>query len=284
MPKKRRRISAFFKILIALTLACGLLVAGGVYVMRSIKPLDLSPPPPEQGCELATREDIDSLEVDQAANAATISGVAFARDLPTHAVVIAYATVWQESKFYNIGHGDRDSLGLFQQRPSMEWGTPEEIADPVYSSSKFYEELVTVDGYADMPVYEAAQAVQRSADGFAYDQHESRSRTMADAFTGREGAAVNCWYPTEEAGPADPEGAAEEMRRVFGVGPDEAGSGEHQTGDLGWAMAQWAVAHAFDYGLGSVTYQGLRWSAESGQLGWADAGASAAGQGRVVLE
>ncbi|WP_243742246.1 hypothetical protein [Actinorugispora endophytica] len=283
MPKKRRRISAFFKILIALTLACGALVAGGIYVMRSIKPLDLAEPPPEDGCEVVTEEDTDSLEVEQAANAATISGVAFARDLPEHAVVISYATVWQESKFYNIEHGDRDSLGLFQQRPSMEWGTPDQIIDPVYSSDKFYEALIEIDGYADMPVYEAAQAVQRSADGFAYDQHEARSRTMADAFTGVEGPAVSCWFPAEDAAPTDVEGAAEEMRRVFGVGPDELASAERQTGDLGWAMAQWAVAHARDYGLSSVTYQDRRWTLSSTQQGWGDA-ETPAGDGGLVLE
>ncbi|MEY9213740.1 hypothetical protein NI17_023200 [Thermobifida halotolerans] len=268
MPRKRRRISAFVKILVVLTLACGLLVAAGIYVMRSIKPLDLSPPPPEDGCRLATEEDTDTLEVEQAANAATVAGVAFSRDLPAHAVVVSYATVWQESKFYNIEYGDRDSLGLFQQRPSMEWGSPEEIIDPVYASSRFYEELVTVEGYLDLPVYEAAQAVQRSADGFAYDQHEARSRSMAQAFTGAAGAAVTCWFPEEEAGTTDVAAAVGELRRVFGVGPEELGTAQRQTGDLGWAMAQWAVAHASSYGLTSVTYLDRRWTAESGEEGW----------------
>jgi len=268
VPRKRRRISAFVKILLALTVACGLLVGAGIYVMRSIKPLDLSPPPPEDGCRLVTEEDTDTLELEQAANAATVAGVAFAMDLPQHAVVISYATVWQESKFYNIEYGDRDSLGLFQQRPSMEWGSPEEIIDPVYASTKFYEELVQVEGYLDLPVHEAAQSVQRSADGFAYDQHEPRSRTMAAAFTGTEGAALTCWFPEEEAGPTDLDAAVEEMRRVFGVGPEELGTVQRQTGDLGWAMAQWAVAHASVYGITSVTYLDRQWTADSGEDGW----------------
>ena len=268
MPRKRRRISAFVKILIVLALTCGMLVAAGIYAIRSIKPLDLSPPPPEEGCRLATEEDTDTLEVEQAANAATVSGVAFALDLPPHAVVVSYATVWQESKFYNIEYGDRDSLGLFQQRPSMEWGSPEEIIDPVYASTQFYEELVQVEGYLDLPVYEAAQAVQRSADGFAYDQHESRSRVMADAFTGAEGAVVTCWFPEEQAGDTDVAAAVEEMRRVFGVGPEEVPIAQRQTGDLGWAMAQWAVAHAATYGLTSVTYLDRQWTAASGEEGW----------------
>lgn len=268
MPRKRRRISAFVKILFALTLACGLLVAAGIYAIRSIKPLDLTPPPPKDGCRLATEEDTDTLEVEQAANAATIAGVAFAMDLPPRSVVISYATVWQESQFFNIEYGDRDSLGLFQQRPSMDWGTPEEIIDPVYASTKFYEELVKVENYLEIPVYEAAQAVQRSADGFAYDQHTERAQVMANAFTGVEGAVVTCWFPDEEAGPTDVAAAVEEMRRVFGVGPEELGTVERQTGDLGWAMAQWAVAHAAAYGLTSVTYLDQQWTAESGLAGW----------------
>ncbi|RCV47312.1 hypothetical protein DEF23_27000, partial [Marinitenerispora sediminis] len=181
VPKKRRRISAFFKILTVLTVACGVLVAGGYYVIRSVQRVELTPPPPPSGCTLTAAGDTDELEVEQAANAATISGVAFGRDLPPHAVVVAFATVWQESKFRNIEFGDRDSVGLFQQRPSQEWGDPEQLMDPVYSSGEFYDGLVEIAGYEEMPVYEAAQAVQRSADGFAYDQHERRSRTMAAA-------------------------------------------------------------------------------------------------------
>ena len=72
--------------------------------------------------------------------------------------------------------GDRDSLGLFQQRPSQGWGTAEQILNPEYSTNRFYDALVKVDGYTDMDIAEAAQAVQRSAAGEAYAQHESRRR------------------------------------------------------------------------------------------------------------
>ncbi|GLU46797.1 hypothetical protein [Nocardiopsis ansamitocini] len=283
MPKKRRRISAFFKILIALTLSCGVLVAVGFYVMRSVQPIDISPPPPSEGCVATTEEDTNNLEVEQAANASTVAGVAFSRTLPPQAVVIAYATVWQESKFYNIRHGDRDSQGLFQQRPSMAWGTPEQITDPVYSSAAFYDELVTIDGYTDMPVHEAAQAVQRSADGFAYDQHEPRSQAMTNAFTGAEGPAVHCWFDTDNAVVTDVEGAATEMERVFGIRPDQLDKAkDRQTGEMGWAMAQWAVAHAHTYGLNSVSYADRRWTMASGAQGWGES-ADPTPENEVVL-
>lgn len=61
---------------------------------------------------------------EQAVNAATITAVGTGRGLPERAVTIALATALQESSLRNINHGDRDSLGLFQQRPSQGWGTP----------------------------------------------------------------------------------------------------------------------------------------------------------------
>ncbi|KII00598.1 hypothetical protein LP52_00345 [Streptomonospora alba] len=284
MPGKLRKVSAFFKILVVLTLVCGALLAGGYYVMNSVQPLEVSEPEPVEACTFTADGDTDSLDPDQAGNAATVGGVAFAKGLPREAVVIAYATVWQESKFYNVEYGDRDSVGLFQQRPSQEWGEPEQLMDPVYSTAAFYDKLTEIEGYTDMPVYEAAQAVQRSADGFAYDQHEPVSRQMAKAFSGASGPTVSCVLP-DGVGEADLQGAREEMARVFGADPREVPpGGSYATGDLGWAMAQWAVANAKDYGIGSVTYQDQRWRAEAGQQGWTTIPeADAAPRGEIVL-
>lgn len=282
--RERRRISAFFKILFALTAVCGVLVTAGIYLIRSIEPIEIGKPEPVSGCTVAASEDEDGLEVEQAANAATISGVAFSRKLPDHAVVIAYATVWQESKFRNIEFGDRDSVGLFQQRPSQEWGRPDQLMDPVYASGEFYDELVQVPGYLDLPVYEAAQAVQRSADGFAYDDHEPRSRVMAKAFTGQEGPAVTCWFKPKSGAKADVEGARAEMTRVFGTDPGMLPVPQDPpTGDLGQAMALWAVTHAEEYGLTSVTYGDQRWTAAKGRQGWS-ATENGAPEGQVVIE
>src|SRR5699024_3761811 len=84
---------------------------------------------------------------DRAANAALISAVAVDRDLPPRAASIALATAYQESRLQNIDYGDRDSVGLFQQRPSQGWGSAEQIQDPVYSTNAFYDVLETVPGY-----------------------------------------------------------------------------------------------------------------------------------------
>ncbi|WP_046471063.1 hypothetical protein [Allosalinactinospora lopnorensis] len=283
MPRKLRRVSAFFKILTVLTVVCGLLVVGGYFVVSSFEPIEV-PEEPQEECRVDIDADRRTLDPEQAANAATINGVAFSRDLPEQSVVIAYATVWQESKFFNIDYGDRDSLGLFQQRPSQEWGEPDELMDPVYTSDAFYEKLEEIPGYEDKPVYEAAQEVQRSADGFAYDQHEDVSQLMAEAFGGTQENAVSCRFE-EDVGEREPDIAAaeEEMRRVFGVDPAALPvSEEPQTGDLGWAMAQWAMTHAPEYGLNSVTYGDQRWSASQEQEGWSSVD-DPAPEGRIAL-
>ncbi|GHD18879.1 hypothetical protein [Nocardiopsis kunsanensis] len=288
MPSKRRRFSAFVKILFSVTLVCGLLVAAGYYVLTTVDPLEKEEVEP--GCRLDLPEGSYDMRVSQAANASTVGGVAFSRDLPPEAVTVAYATVWQESTFHNVEHGDRDSVGLFQQRPSQEWGDTEEILDPVFSSRGFYDTLAEVGGWQDMPVHEAAQQVQRSADGWAYDQHEQLSEEMAVVLTGTEGPTATCWYDEQrltdlqETG-ADLEGAHEELERVFGTDPaDLPVDNSPATGDLGWAMALWSVTHAEEYGLTSVVHDGYRWTATDGSdeaEAWQEAAEDNGGQ--IVL-
>ncbi|MFF5173381.1 hypothetical protein ACFY3U_12165 [Micromonospora sp. NPDC000089] len=102
--------------------------------------------------------------------------------LDERAAVISIATALQESKLENLGHlGDRndhDSLGLFQQRPSSGWGTPEQITDPIYSTMAFQKGLKQVDGWQDMPLTEAAQTVQVSAYPDAYAQWEQQAADL----------------------------------------------------------------------------------------------------------
>ncbi|MCW8383933.1 C40 family peptidase [Streptomyces justiciae] len=95
--------------------------------------------------------------------------------LPVRARVVAIATAMQESGLRNLDHGDRDSVGLFQQRPSQGWGSREEIMDPYYSSRQFYDHLVKVRDWQKMPVTDAAQAVQRSGFPDAYAKHENKA-------------------------------------------------------------------------------------------------------------
>ncbi|MFG2107119.1 hypothetical protein [Micromonospora chersina] len=115
----------------------------------------------------------------QLANAKAIIAATKKAGLPERAAVISIATSLQESKLENLGHlgdkNDHDSLGLFQQRPSSGWGTPEQITNPEYSTLAFLKGLKQVDGWQDMPLTEAAQTVQVSAYPDAYAQWEQQA-------------------------------------------------------------------------------------------------------------
>ena len=115
---------------------------------------------------------IGDLTHEQRTNAATI--IATARDMgaPPRAWLVALATAMQESLLLNLDHGDRDSLGLFQQRPSKGWGTPAQVTDPVHSTTSFVRRLLTVPGWDSMTVTRAAQVVQASAFPDAYRKWE----------------------------------------------------------------------------------------------------------------
>jgi hypothetical protein len=126
---------------------------------------------------------------DQIANATTIYQVSVNLHLPQYAAVIAIATALQESDLYNLDYGDRDSIGLFQQRPSQGWGTYAEIMNPVYSSTKFYEALVQVPNWQAIPLTEAAQAVQKSAYPNAYAAHQNQAAYFVATVSG---ALDNC--------------------------------------------------------------------------------------------
>ncbi len=115
----------------------------------------------------------------RAANAQLITGQALRLHMGIRSAVIAVATAMQESTLENLNYGDRDSLGLFQQRPSAGWGSPAQITNPVYAADAFLHALAAYQaadpGWATQPLWEAAQGVQRSAFPYAYAQWESQA-------------------------------------------------------------------------------------------------------------
>lgn len=124
-----------------------------------------------------------ALDQTQADNASIIYNVGASRGLPPKAMAIAIATSMQEATLHNLGSGDRDSVGLFQQRPSQGWGTIAQIMDPKYAAGKFYDALVKVPNWQAIPLTQAAQAVQRSAFPFAYAKWEGMANAAVQALT-----------------------------------------------------------------------------------------------------
>lgn len=118
---------------------------------------------------------------EQVPNAKTIQATGVAMGIPTRGQIVALATALQESGLRNLTYGDRDSLGLFQQRPSQGWGTATEILDPVHASTKFYEALEQVSGWQSLSVAQATQAVQKSGFPNAYAKWEPLATALQKA-------------------------------------------------------------------------------------------------------
>ncbi|MFF3501153.1 C40 family peptidase [Streptomyces sp. NPDC003247] len=118
---------------------------------------------------------------EQIPNAQTIVATGISLDVPSRGQIVALATALQESRMRNLNYGDRDSLGLFQQRPSQGWGTSDQIRDPVYASERFYEALLKVNGWQQMTITQAAQAVQKSGYPDAYAQWEALATALQKA-------------------------------------------------------------------------------------------------------
>jgi hypothetical protein len=293
-PPRRRRGSR----LLTAILVAGLVV-GGLYAVRAFLAAPW-PLPFVERCTAAVGAESVSLSPEQAQNAATIAAVAEQRGLPARAVTIALATAFQESKLENIPYGHLDSVGLFQQRPSQGWGTPEQILDPVYSAGQFYDHLVKVPDYTELPITQAAQAVQRSAFPTAYADHEADARVLASALTGWSPAAVTCTvrlgsYAAEQADASGftprAQAVAAEVRTWFGADTPistyrtAAGTSTHDRGTAldvffpmengaggreGWAAAHWLVANSDRLGVAVVIYDDKIWSARRSAQGWRD--------------
>lgn len=272
MPSSRRRRPAR---VLATALVALLLVIGGVLAVNRLTGS-------ESGftarCVAGTEGDAAALDLEQADTAALIGAVALERVLPARALTIAIATAMQESRIRNIDYGDRDSLGIFQQRPSQDWGSPEEVMDPYYATNAFYDELVTIEGYQEMEITDAAQAVQRSAFPNAYAQHESLARHFASAMTGYSPGTLTCRLPPAE--PETAEGMADQLRARLALdlpSLEMADDGDRQvintvalTGGAqpertGWAVATWVLLTAEHTGASRVTVDGQVWDRAEGE-------------------
>ncbi|MFF4285653.1 C40 family peptidase [Streptomyces sp. NPDC001633] len=114
--------------------------------------------------------------------ARTIVATGITLHAPEQGRVVALATAMQESRLRNLNYGDRDSLGVFQQRPSARsWGTVDQIRDPVHASTVFYKRLLAVDGWQQLTVAQAAQKVQRSGVPGAYAKWDPLARALDKA-------------------------------------------------------------------------------------------------------
>jgi hypothetical protein len=275
-----------------IVLAAVIVLMGTLGVVAIVRSLTGTIKLPQIGPECTVRADGEvALDSVQMANAATITAVGLRRRMPERGIAVALATALQESKLENLGAGDRDSVGLFQQRPSQGWGPAEKLQDPRYAADKFYTALKRVKGWKSMRITDAAQRVQRSAYPNAYQKWTGEATVLARALTGGVTAAVACTVP----GKPVVRGAAAAAAVLRGLKLDW-GSGLSRTveqasgltvaagsASAGWQYAHWLVSHARTTGLERVRFGALEWSAEVGR--WQPVtGSAAADQRQVVAE
>lgn len=154
-------------------------------------------------------EAAEKLKEDQRQNVAMIIQIGKERQLPPLAWQIAIQAGMTESGLRNLSHGDRDSLGMFQMRPSMGWGTPEQVKDPNYSIRKFYDVLLKVPNWEQQRPGESAQDVERSAFPERYHKWEAMAAHLIgnvglvpDPTGCGQGTGLLLPAPTEAAGKA----------------------------------------------------------------------------------
>ena len=276
MPSNRRRPGP----VLATVLVVALLVAGGLLAWQKVTGTERSF---TARCVAGTEGEAAALTLEQSDIAALIGAIAVERGLPARALTIAIATAMQESRLRNLDYGDRDSLGVFQQRPSQDWGTPEQVMDPYYATNAFFDVLVTIEGYRDLEVTDAAQRVQRSGFPDAYAQHESLARLFASAMTGYSPGTLTCRLPPAEedaaAGLGDrltarlaldlPSLAAQVDGERWVISAVPLGEGDGHAERMGWAVATWVLMTAEHTGASVVTVNGQVWHrADGADAGW----------------
>lgn len=226
--------------------------------------------PPSNRCIVSTQGAQYARSAERTDNVAIIATVGWVQGFDEKGVTIALATAIQESGLRNLDYGDRDSVGLFQQRTSQGWGTVEQIMDVRYSATKFYEGLAKVEGWVDLRVTEAAQGVQRSGFPEAYADHEAEGRAWANALGGVEGT-VSCELSPPDVTTAQAfsdrvaldfpnSGAAidvlgyEGEATILGIRPTDASDASLMR------LHNWAIATASTTGVEWADFRGSLWN------------------------
>jgi hypothetical protein len=248
-----------------LAVALVIVIAAGVGVFSWLRNRGLTEPVPgQQRCVATANNRSTVVDLDQAHFASIIAGVSVRRGLPPRAASIAIATAYQETGIRNLDYGDRDSVGLFQQRPSQGWGTKQQLMDPEYAAGRFYDALVKIENWETADITDVAQQVQRSGYPEAYRDHEADGRVLASTLTGQSQAGFSCLDRTGAAG--DVKALRKSLEQTFGKLDDSAEGSvitiRARNDKRAWAYASFAVANAKYYGVTTVKIGNRLWETQ----------------------
>jgi peptidoglycan DL-endopeptidase CwlO len=294
-----RRLTPAVKALIAVAIVFGIVMAGLVtvpllMVMGTTATTTEAEADPTAGCGpvAAVAGTTISLDSDQLTNARTIVQTGQALKIPDRGLVVAVATALQESTLQNLNWGDRDSVGLFQQRNA--WGSQAERTDPATAASMFYTGgragqpgLLDIAGWASMSITAAAQAVQVSAFPLAYAKWESLASSLVRSVIGNDPLAC-----TDAIGAGLPSGGVGAMLKVAleqqgepyvwgAVGPDSFDCSGLVV--YSWMQAGYRVNVRTAAQMWNVSTPVPRGSEKPGDLLFGQFGARGPGPGHVMI-
>jgi hypothetical protein len=280
MASTAARTAGVLALVVVVLLALGL----GLYFWLRSHELT-APVPGQQRCVATASNRSVVIDLDQAHYASIIVGLSVKRGLAPRAASIAMATAYQETGIRNLDYGDRDSVGLFQQRPSQGWGTAKQLQDPYYATGKFYDALVKIKNWETDDINDVAQKVQRSGYPEAYRDHEADARVLASTLTGHSPAGFSCLE--REGNPGRPGALIKSMEKTFGKVSDQTENKvitiDADSEALAWAYAGHALANSKLYGVTLVKVGGRQWQTEAFNLPAWTGTTPALGRSRVAI-
>ena len=211
---------------------------------------------------------------EQLDNATTIIRIGGELGVPTRGWVIALATALQESALTNVGHGDAagpDSRGLFQQRAP--WGPLAVRMDPAGAARMFFAGgqggqpgLLDVDRWQALPLAMAAQAVQRSADGSLYAQHEPAANRLVAALAPSTVGQRACGHAPSSCDAGATSNYANGRIPLTALCPLAGAPGHFLRADAAYAFDQLSAAYATRFGTPICVTDSYRTYAEQVRL------------------
>lgn len=249
-------------VVLALLLALVLVLAGVVWHLLTGRKVAFIPP--AQQCIATVNGQTASLDLTQSHYASIIVAESIRRGLEPRAASIALATAMQESNLRNLGagEGDRDSVGLFQQRPSQGWGTIAQIGDPWYAAGRFYQALVKMPNWQTGDINDVAQKVQKSGVPDGYAKHVDAARVFASAATGYPAMSMTC--SNRATTPGNANDLAAFLRRGFPAATVRVEGKSVVVGGLRdtkqWAAAQLAMLNTGTDGVTRVSVAARSWT------------------------
>ena len=138
----------------------------------------ITPPAPQDTHGLTVKS--VAMDTEQWDNAVTIINTGVAMKMSTKVIVCSIMTAIDESVLRNLVGGDRDSVGVFQQRRSMGWPATRNVAT---DAAAFFNAAQPIDkNNPGISYNDLCQSVQHSGTPYAYGQYYDEAALIVHAY------------------------------------------------------------------------------------------------------